>query len=60
MLALQDGVLRSGRLEARFQLGAMVDASDSDDARQPQKCLLSSSPERQWGDPTTFNILELK
>ncbi len=60
MLALQNGVLRSGQLQPGFRLGVMVDVSDADDGRQPQKCLLSSSPERQWGDPTTFNLLELR
>jgi len=53
-------VLTDGTLQAGFQMGIMIDGSDTDRANQPQKCLLSSSPERQWGDPTTFNILELK
>ena len=43
-----------------FRLGVMLDGSDCDAAHQPQKCLLSTSPERQWGDPTTFNLVELK
>jgi len=59
-MALQSGVLASGELKAGFRLGIMVDGSDCDAAHQPQKCLLSTSPERQWGDPTTFNLLELK
>ena len=59
-LALQSGVLASGELKPGFRLGIMLDGSDCDAAHQPQKCLLSTSPERQWGDPTTFNILELK
>ncbi|MBI3333023.1 MAG: hypothetical protein HYZ93_02905 [Candidatus Omnitrophica bacterium] len=46
--------------QAGFKMGIMADLSDTDDARQPQKCMLSSSPERQWGDPTTFNVLELQ
>ena len=58
--ALQNGVLSSGQFKAGFKMGVMVDGSDTDDPRQPQKCLLSTSPERQWGDPTTFNIMELK
>jgi len=59
-LALQNGVLNSGELKPGFRLGIMIDGSDCDTANQPQKCLLSTSPERQWGDPTTFNTLELK
>ncbi len=59
-LALQNGVLTSGEMKAGFRMGLMLDGSDCDAARQPQKCLLSTSPERQWGDPTTFNIVELK
>ncbi len=59
-MALQNGVLASGKLKAGFRLGIMMDGSDTDAANQPQKCLLSTSPERQWGDPTTFNTLELK
>ena len=59
-LALQNGVLSSGELKVGFRLGIMIDGSDCDSANQPQKCLLSTSPERQWGDPTTFNILDLE
>jgi len=59
-LAIQNDVLNSGELKPGFRFGLMVDGSDCDDAHQPQKCLLSSSRERQWGDPTTFNIAELK
>ena len=59
-LALQSGVLASGELKPGFRLGMMIDGSDCDAVHQPQKCMLSTSPERQWGDPTTFNILELK
>ena len=58
--ALQAGVLSSGKLQVGFRLGVMVDGSDTDEARQPQKCMLSTSSERQWGDPTTFNVVELK
>ena len=60
LAALEAGVLDSKKLRTGFRMGVMVDGSDTDEARQPQKCLLSTSPERQWGDPTTFNILELK
>ena len=60
LAALQAGVLGSKKFRTGFRMGVMVDGSDTDEAHQPQKCLLSSSPERQWGDPTTFNILELK
>ena len=42
------------------RFGISVDVSDTDDARAPQKCLLSTSTNRIWGDPTTFGILELK
>ena len=58
--ALEAGVLDSKKFRTGFRLGVMVDGSDTDEARQPQKSLLSTSPERQWGDPTTFNIMELK
>lgn len=50
--------------ETRFkegqQFGISIDVSDTDDLRMPQKCLLSTSTNRIWGDPTTFGILELK
>ncbi len=59
-MALQRDVLESGQLKPGFRMGILVDGSDCDAAHQPQKCLLSSSTERQWGDPTTFNLLELK
>ena len=59
-MALQSGVLQSGNLKAGFRLGMMMDLSDCDAANQPQKSMMSTSPDRQWGDPTTFNILELK
>jgi hypothetical protein len=58
--ALQNGVLNSSSLKSGFRLGIMVDVSDADNPQQPQKAMLSTSPERQWGDPTTFNILELE
>ncbi len=58
--ALQGGVLNTKKLQAGFRFGMMFDGSDTDEARQPQKCLVSTSPERQWGDPTSFNIVELK
>lgn len=59
-LALQQGVLSSGEIKPGFRMGLMIDGSDCDAAHQPQKCMLSSSSERQWGDPTTFNVLELE
>jgi len=40
-----------------FKMGIMVDGSDTDDKFQPQKCLVSSSKDRVWGDPTVFGIL---
>ena len=58
--AVQGEVFTNQRLRPGFQFGAMVDLSDSDDVRQPQKCLLSTSKDRVWGDPTTFGILELQ
>ena len=42
------------------RFGISADVSDTDDARAPQKCLLSTSTNRVWGDPTTFGILELQ
>ena len=43
-----------------YKLGIMADASDTDDINNPQKCLMSSSLNRRWGDPTVFGFLELK
>ena len=43
-----------------YMLGIMADASDTDDKNNPQKCLMSSSLNRRWGDPTVFGFLELK
>ncbi len=57
---LQTQVLTDHRLRPGFLMGVMVDASDCDDPRQPQKCLLSTSKDRVWGDPTTFGLLELQ
>ena len=42
------------------RFGVSIDVSDTDDARAPQKCLMSTSTNRVWGDPTTFGALELK
>lgn len=53
-------ILSSGQLQKGFRLGVMLDCSDTDEPQRPQKSMLSTSPERQWGDPTTFNILELQ
>ena len=58
--ALQKDVLESGELRPGFRFGLMIDGSDCDAVQQPQKCMLSTSTERQWGDPTTFNTVELK
>ena len=43
-----------------MKLGISVDPSDCDNKATPQKCLLSSSVNRVWGDPTTFGILVLE
>jgi len=43
-----------------MKFGISVDPSDCDDKASPQKCLLSTSINRVWGDPTTFGILELE
>ncbi len=48
------------KLYQGIKLGISVDASDTDSENMPQKCLMSSSVNRVWGDPTTFGILELK
>lgn len=48
------------RLRTGFRMGVMVDTSDSDDPHQPQKCMISTSKDRTWGDPTTFGVLELQ
>ncbi|MBI4435843.1 MAG: hypothetical protein HY590_00290 [Candidatus Omnitrophica bacterium] len=48
------------RLVKGRKFGISVDVSDTDDARAPQKCLISTSTNRIWGDPTTFGTLELK
>ena len=58
--ALQNDVMAARELKPGFRMGMMVDGSDSDTVQQPQKTMLSTSSDRQWGDPTTFNILELK
>ena len=42
-----------------YRLGISVEASDTDNSDFPQKCLLSTSLDRKWGDPTTFGFLEL-
>ncbi len=59
-MVLNIGCLEAGELKPGFKLGMMIDGSDTDNPSQPQKCLLSTSVERQWGDPTTFNIVELE
>jgi len=40
--------------------GYSVDGADCDDKKAPQKLIMSSSKERGWGDPTTFNVIKLK
>ena len=57
---VQAEVLGDHRLRPNFELGVMVDTSDCDHPNQPQKCLLSTSKDRTWGDPTTFGVLELQ
>ncbi len=57
---LQDEVLAGKRFKPGFRLGAMIDGSDTDHAKHPQKAMISTSTERQWGDPTTFNELVLE
>ena len=57
---VQDEVLADHRLRPGFRIGIMVDTSDCDDTNQPQKCLLSTSKDRTWGDPTTFGVLVLQ
>jgi len=57
------GMLKSevpGGLRAGMKLGVSIDPSDCDDKATPQKCMLSSSTKRVWGDPTTFGILRLE
>ncbi|MBI1953370.1 MAG: hypothetical protein HYS41_04520 [Candidatus Omnitrophica bacterium] len=56
----QEEVLSSKRFKPGFRLGVMIDGSDTDHAKFPQKALISTSGERQWGDPTTFNELTLE
>ena len=53
-------VFKDRQLRPGFKVGVMVDASDTDAPNQPQKCLLSTSTDRVWGDPTTFGVLELQ
>lgn len=41
------------------RVGLCIDPSDCDSDAQPQKCLMSSSVNRAWGNPTTFGFLRL-
>ncbi|MCD6460321.1 hypothetical protein J7L67_06600 [bacterium] len=62
---LADGIDVYNETHGRFlfsegmMLGFSIDGSDCDDPNAPQKLLMSSSSERIWGDPTTFNIIKL-
>ncbi|MFH1848166.1 MAG: sugar-binding protein [Candidatus Omnitrophota bacterium] len=47
-------------LHEGFDIGIMVDVGDTDDGNTPMKCLMSTSNNRIWGDPTTFGILRLE
>ncbi len=38
-------------------IGIAIEPSDSDQPTVPQKCLMSTSRPRVWGDPTTFGYL---
>ena len=40
-------------------LGFSIDGSDCDDPNASQKMLITTSLERIWGDPTTFNVIKL-
>ncbi len=42
-----------------LKIGISISASDTDTLIEPQKCLISSSIGRVWGDPTTFDFLKL-
>ena len=41
-------------------LGVAVEPSDCDALATPQKCLMSTSNPRVWGDPTTFGFLSFE
>ncbi|MEI8175640.1 MAG: sugar-binding protein [Candidatus Omnitrophota bacterium] len=47
-------------LQKGFRMGMMIDIGDTDDLANPMKCLLSTSIERIWGDPTSFGVVELE
>ncbi|RJP60978.1 MAG: hypothetical protein C4541_02985 [Candidatus Auribacter fodinae] len=48
------------RFKDGLMIGFSTDGSDCDDPNSPQKLLTSTSKERIWGDPTTFNAIILK
>ena len=41
-------------------LGIAIEPSDCDHMAEPQKCLMSTSKQRVWGDPTRFGFLRLE
>ena len=43
-----------------YRMGISIEGSDTDSSETPQKCLISSSLDRIWGDPTTFGFLEFR
>lgn len=43
-----------------FLMGFSIDGSDCDDPKASQKLLMSTSKQRKWGDPTTFDAIKLK
>ncbi len=43
-----------------MRMGYSLEGSDCDDPKEPQKLMISTSKERVWGDPTTFNVIRLK
>jgi len=56
----RDPARRQKTFQAGDRFGISIDLSDTDDVRMPQKCLMSTSSNRVWGDPTTFGVLELQ
>jgi len=47
-------------LNADMKMGISIELSDTDSTKAPQKCMLSTSLDRVWGDPTTFGFLVLE
>ena len=55
-----DATAKGSGFSPGSMIGVAIEPSDCDDPIVPQKCLMSTSKPRVWGDPTTFGFLMIE